>query len=180
MIVKFQIFRFRGPPPLTRSFETPTFPQRDTGTKNELWGPVFKFGQQLLVAFGLVIGLTVIGSDSAAAKAPTTIDVSHSFGITAEQADGRCQIIIDGAWDSSRTPGPTVTVQLFTAIDDGPLLRAGYLERVADEGTTQFEHWPAEGTSVRYEIRVTKGPKHIVAVGNSDLVSCVGTPSAGV
>lgn len=139
---------------------------------------MFKFGQQLLVAFGLVIGLTVIGTDSAAAKAPTTVDVTHTLGITAEQADGHCQITLDGTWDSTRTPGPTVTVQLFASVDDGPLLRAGYLERVTDDGIASFAQRQTEGTSVRYEIRVTKGPKHIVAIGSSDLVSCVGTPLA--
>lgn len=140
---------------------------------------MFKFGIQLFVAFGLVIGLTAISSSSAAAKEAAAVNVTHNYGFTADQADGRCQVLLEGTWNPALTPGPTVTVQLFVSINGGALQRAGYLERVTDSGWVQFEQWPTEGAEHRYEVRITKGPKHVVAIGLSDTVRCAGTPEPG-
>ena len=126
-------------------------------------------------AIGLVAAgaLAVPSLVSAASVVP--IAVSHDSTTPSVNTAGAttCDFLLSGSWDADATKGPSVNVQLWESVDGGAFSQVGNHLRIGDGGGDAFmPRYRDPGSTHDYEIRITKGPKHVVGFGSITGITC--------
>ena len=132
------------------------------------------FNRKMLIrsAIGLITAGVLAVPAIAAAGSVTPVFVSHSVAPDAVNPDTQCEFTLNGTWNKTQTQGPSVNVQLWESVNGGPLSRVGGHERITDAGIDSFLPARREPGTYSYEIRITKGPKHVIASGSSRDIVC--------
>lgn len=128
---------------------------------------------------GGLVGLLLAGSviaPAAAARVAATVSITvpnEVHAATEGWTAGKCAVPVDITWDATAINGPSVTVNLEVSADGGTTWGpAGTRVRYEDTGSAQFLKQVDPG-SYSYRVSLTKGPKHIVASGTSNSVTCL-------
>ena len=121
-----------------------------------------------LVALGVLLGAMLL-PQGALAKDSIKVVVSAA---DIDPTSG-CEIHVNASWDASLLPGPSVTVTLYRSVDGETFALAGQHVRTENDSADLFPGGVvASGKSYRYQVAVSKGPKHVIGFGESEPVSC--------
>jgi hypothetical protein len=124
---------------------------------------------------GGLIGLFAAGAllaPVAAAPSPAPVTVTAVEVVDGIYPDS-CSIDINVSWTAADLPGPAVNVQLLESNDGGATwTSAGVHVRTDNDGSDYFRRYFAPSTNASFQVRITKGPKHIIASGASATIVC--------